>query len=760
VDGGDGGKGGNAISDSYDDYFDYIDGGDGGAGGDGVLFCGGGELTNGGVIDGGDGGAGGAGFDSSASGGLGGDGVGGDCLDVTNSGTISSGQGGDAVDAYDMAMVDNSGVLNGKGAGSIGVFAGWDYGCVNNSGTISGGSIGIEGADLSVVDSGTISGGVYAILFMPEDEDYLTLEPGYSIKGLVCANYGDDSELDLAGSGSASFDLADVGTQYLGFNGFYVSSGTWILKNSSESATPWQIYGGTLELAPSATTTGLIQVGDGGTLAGYGTVNGAVDNSDSVDGIVAPGGLNDGAAGNIGTLTINGCYTQGSTGTLKIEVSPKAASQLVVNGTADLEGGTLSLVVDPGVYAKNTELGFLNATTLVDSVGTYGFGTIVVQGSNGTVLSGGGELTVVDPLDNLNIQLNGDVVVSPTQDSVYTALDSEALMQARRGDEALLNRLDVLGAGGAQDSAGLPSALASADTAETFDGDAQAGGIASLLPVLPDVVTKMGGWIQATGDLDHQDSENGMPGYYTQGGGFLAGVDRRLAGDFVGGVSVGDSSTLLRQSDQESGSLDTQQAAFYGSSAAGPVRFDATAGYAYSNINAVRPVDFVGETAYSSHGAQELNGALQASVPVKAGVLDVLPRAGADYTRLWQDSFTENGAPNQNLAVGADDANSLAPFAGLTLVHRFHLGGFALSPELDGTWSDERLYLNPQTPVSIGGGSFLAQGIAPVAVQYTVGGGLNADMGKDFALNAGYHALLPTAGLSEQMVSAGLRAQF
>lgn len=77
----------------------------------------------------------------------------------------------------------------------------------------------------------------------------------------------------------------------------------------------------------------------GGTLTGFGTIGGDLLNN---AGTVRPGG-------SIGTLTVNGNYTQSSNGALAIEVSPTAASQLKVGGAATL-GGRLALLYDPGVY--------------------------------------------------------------------------------------------------------------------------------------------------------------------------------------------------------------------------------------------------------------------------------------------------------------------------------------------------------------------------------------------------------------------------
>ncbi len=109
--------------------------------------------------------------------------------------------------------------------------------------------------------------------------------------------------------------------------------------NYSQSAGTTTLNGGTL----TASTT--VSIG-GGTLTGAGTVNANVSNA----GQVSPGL-------NLGTLSINGTYTQTTTGTLNVELGGLTAGsqydQVAVSGTATL-GGTLnvsvvnSLVIVPG----------------------------------------------------------------------------------------------------------------------------------------------------------------------------------------------------------------------------------------------------------------------------------------------------------------------------------------------------------------------------------------------------------------------------
>jgi fibronectin-binding autotransporter adhesin len=84
------------------------------------------------------------------------------------------------------------------------------------------------------------------------------------------------------------------------------------------------------------------------------------------NGTVKPGG-------SIGILTVNGNYTQGPGGTLTIEVSPTAASQLKVGGAAYL-GGSLALLFDTGVYTANSSYKIVTAASVSGQFATV-FGT-------------------------------------------------------------------------------------------------------------------------------------------------------------------------------------------------------------------------------------------------------------------------------------------------------------------------------------------------------------------------------------------------
>ena len=72
-----------------------------------------------------------------------------------------------------------------------------------------------------------------------------------------------------------------------------------------------------------------------------------------------------GTPGDLGSLTINGNYTQGPSGQLTIDVgSPEDFDQLIVNGTADLAGTLVVVPLNPPFEFGQKLPGFLTADSV------------------------------------------------------------------------------------------------------------------------------------------------------------------------------------------------------------------------------------------------------------------------------------------------------------------------------------------------------------------------------------------------------------
>jgi hypothetical protein len=204
---------------------------------------------------------------------------------ILNSGTITGGVTAVTLGSGGTLTNTATGLLDGAVSGVRA--AGHDV--IDNAGTILGGLT--LGAGSTLDNTGSIDG---AIALTGTDE--LILDTGSDITGAVNGG-ASASQITLAGTGALSADLTNFGT------------------------------GSALDVLPGADWTA----------AGRWTI-GDVENA---------GTLQPGDAGQ--TLAITGNFTQASTGTLRIAVSPNAASALAITGSASLAGHLL-YVLAPGAY--------------------------------------------------------------------------------------------------------------------------------------------------------------------------------------------------------------------------------------------------------------------------------------------------------------------------------------------------------------------------------------------------------------------------
>jgi outer membrane autotransporter protein len=338
---------------------------------------------------------------------------------------------------------------------------------------------------------------------------------------------------------------------------------------------------------------------------------------------------------------------------------------------------------------------------------------------------------------------------------VYSSLNTSALFGGQQANDVLLGHLAGAHSGTGSDT--IETALASTSPTQlAFNGGAMH--LNDAVAQLPDAMAQMGGWFRATGTFASLSSAS-VPGVDTQGGGFMAGLDRPIAPNLTAGIAAGYSHTNLSQHDQENGTLDTPRVAAYGSYTMGPWAFDATVGYAYDHVSAKRPLAGIG-TASSTHDAQEATGAAQASYRFDYAGFSVMPNAGVAYVHLFDDGADESGASGFDLDVSHRNSDSLRPFIGVSASKPIVMAsGLRLVPEGDIRYSHE-LFATAPSVVSVGGGNFAVNGITPSHDLLTVGGGITAALSDRLALFADYHATLPTGNYWQQTITAGARYKF
>ena len=429
-------------------------GGNGGAGGAGVLLSGSGTVTNSGSIAGGNGGAGGiagSALGIGGNGGNGGSGGAGVSLSgsgvVTNSGSIAGGNAAAGANGGSAAVGGNGG-NGGNGGAGVSLSAG---GVVTNSGSIVGGNgaagglggsgprpgsggtvgnggVGVTGAGLTIVNSGTITGGiagdgvtqVNAITFTG-GANTLQLQAGSIINGNVVGT-GNDA-FQLGGSRSSNFNLGSFGgtQQYQGFATFGVVGGNWTLTGTNTTAVPFSVSNatatvdGTFNDSSATVNAGGIlvvngtlsdpTVNSGGTLTGTGTVGATQINA---GGTFAPG---NGTPGTSMTIAGNLAFATGAL--YLVNVNRTTSSFATVTGTASLGGGTVQAMVS-GFPNKSYDI--LHAT---GGLGGTSFGGVSVNNFNASL-----SYTATDVFLTLSPALGAGTALNQNQQNVATALNN------------------------------------------------------------------------------------------------------------------------------------------------------------------------------------------------------------------------------------------------------------------------------------------------------------------------------------------------
>jgi len=354
-------------------------GGGGGSGGFGATVTGATANTNSVAIEGGVGGAGGAGG-AAAAGGIGGDGG-------------AGGDGGTGIffPSPGASLTNSStGNIQGGAGGAAGL--GGAGGTVGIAGSGGAGGVGVAGSGLTIINSGTIAGGLAsdtvtranAITFTG-GVNSLTLQSGFSILGNVVAVSGGTDTFALGDAANSSFNTTQIGVQYQNFTALNKTGASqWTLTGTPGQATPWLISDGTL-LAGAATNvfgaTSAITVNTPGTLdlGGFNQAIGSLAGSGTVtnSGVARPATLTEGGD-NTSTL-FSGVIQDGSSATA---LTKAGNGTLTLSGANTYSGAT---TIVGGTLVVNGSIASSSLTTVNTGDALTGTGTV----GNASVASGG-----------------------------------------------------------------------------------------------------------------------------------------------------------------------------------------------------------------------------------------------------------------------------------------------------------------------------------------------------------------------------------
>jgi fibronectin-binding autotransporter adhesin len=448
-----------------------------------------------------------------------------------------------------------------------------------------------------------------------------------------------DAALVLDQATDASFANAIDGTGTLTKQGAgrLTYTGTGLLTG------PTTVTAGTLAVNGSLGASAMT-VRSGATLAGTGTVGATTLQSGS---IIAP------AEGAIGTLSVNGAFTQAAGSTYQLQLDPNtgASDRIAVAGAARIEDGAVLSVAKaaPGAYRPGTTYTVLTAAGGLtggyrlagDTMATAFLGLQGVSEPNRYLL----RIDQVRPLEAAAMTWN--------QTQAARGVDGQALDNPLR--LAALNLSSDEAARGAFDQLS-GEALASAKGVLVAQSQAIRDAALARLTVCTDARTAGGqescaddgrpaGWVQLLGGWSSIDGDGNAASVDHDLAGALTGVDAGVNGWRFGGFAGYSRSTWRIDRRASSGDSTDYHLGAYGGRGSGALTLRFGAGYSWHNVSSQRGVAFEGfsDRLRASYDASTVQAFADLGYRFAAGGSSFEPFVNLAQVRLKTQDLAETG---------------------------------------------------------------------------------------------------------------------
>jgi len=297
------------------------------------------------------------------------------------------------------------------------------------------------------------------------------------------------------------------------------------------------------------------------------------------------------------------------------------------------------------------------------------------------------------------------------------------------------------------------------DTPNPYLADVHPGG-----PETPNMTEFIGGDV-ILADLNQNQSTANAPSSkanYTAGDA-TAGVSFRVTNHFAAGVLFDYNHTdATTDSSGSKTKVNTYSPGVFATYFDHGFYANGLFSFGYNNYTNYRNNAF--GTAYSDPNGEQYVGNLDLGYdfhPDKAWVVG--PTLGVTYTHLDIDSFTETGAPGDNLSVQDQSADSVRSRLGGHVTFQTNTGDVLLQPSLFAMWQHE--YLNSSSGITSSFNDFAStpftiQTAAPSRDSALIGVGLTATLNNSMALYLDYLADVGADDYWAQSVVGGLKARF
>ena len=177
--------------------------------------------------------------------------------------------------------------------------------------------------------------------------------------------------------------------------------------------------------------------------------------------------------------------------------------------------------------------------------------------------------------------------------------------------------------------------------------------LASAGPALPPMPAKANHsvdisdiWMHSFGSFGSLNGDGNASGGDFTISGLSGGVDFRLRPEVIVGVALGYSHDAASFGGPGgTGDVDAYQAAAYGGYINGPWHLDGILSYGYLQTDTKRYINVgsINQTANGNYDGGVFSASAEGGYAVQRGRFTIEPTVGLDYTRVWQDSFSESG---------------------------------------------------------------------------------------------------------------------
>ncbi|MFO0939578.1 MAG: autotransporter-associated beta strand repeat-containing protein [Pirellulales bacterium] len=495
-------------------------------------------------------------------------------------------------------------------------------------------------------------------------------------------------------------------------NGSYTKtgSGTVTMTGTSVYTGGTSVVGGTLRVGNHG--TGSIQsnvnVGSSGTLGGGGTVIGNVTTQSG--GHIAAGN-------SIGTLNIIGNFN--ATGsTIDNELNGTTSDLINVTGVATISGATLANQFDPTATYTTRMYRAINAT----------------GGISGRFSS----VTQANPPSNFLIS----TYYTPTTANVVLTSLADATLASSTSTSLLSTGQDYL------------------TTIMNQVNGYQFGGLGVVAGDGQNRVHR-NVWFKGVGFFNDINAVGPAPGYKSNTGGGIVGVDR-LVGPFTRlGIAGGYTFTdlTMRNAARATADVNSARVNLYGTHSFELVTLSGIGGYAHHDVNSKRNLSGIG-TARGNQSQNEAALNFQLTVNPIGEVHWLMPYVGVQWVHLTQEAYGEHGTPGFDMSYNKANVASLRPYVGTRYQYKiFSQSGLLTTPYLFARYSQETITNSNLSTLSINGSNFIVAGVQPNRNIVGLGGGINAQLRQNIDWYANYNIDLGDRG-NNQNAAAGLGFKF